>query len=85
MEDFLLAAWASGTRSGRDQMEARTKPEPDIQAVAISNLEADFKGLMEESADALNLTVPRTINMWNYLHEAWMAGKEAEPSARGSG
>jgi hypothetical protein len=74
MEDFLLEAWASGTRSGRDQMEARTKPKPDVRAVAIANLEADFKGLMEESADALNLTVPRTISMWNYLHEAWMAG-----------
>jgi hypothetical protein len=75
MEDFLILAWASGTRSGRDQMEARaTKPRPDVRAVVIANLEADFKSLMEESADALNLTVPRTINMWNYLHEAWMAG-----------
>lgn len=74
MEDFLIAAWVSGTRWGRDQTEARTKPKPDILAVAISNLEADFKSLMGESADALNFTLPHTINMWNYLHEAWMAG-----------
>jgi hypothetical protein len=75
MEDFLDLAWAAGTRSGRDQMEARaTQPKPDVKAVVISRLEADFKKLMEQSADALNLTVPRTITMWGYLHEAWMAG-----------
>lgn len=75
MEDFLNLAWFAGTRSGRDQMDARaTQPEPDVKAVAIGRLEADFKGLMEQSADALNLTVPRTITMWGYLQEAWMAG-----------
>jgi hypothetical protein len=75
MADFLTLAWFSGTRSGREQMQARaTEPDPDIQAVAIRNLESDFKGLMDQSAEILNLTVPRTINMWNYLHEAWMAG-----------
>jgi hypothetical protein len=75
MEDFLNLAWFSGTRSGRDQMQARaTEADPDIQAVAVSHLESDFKGLMDQSADTLNLTVPRTISMWNYLHDAWMAG-----------
>lgn len=75
MEDFLNLAWFSGTRSGRDQMQARaTEPNPDVQAVAVSHLESDFKGLMDQSADTLNLTVPRTISMWNYLHDAWMAG-----------
>jgi hypothetical protein len=29
---------------------------------------------MDESANSLNLTVSRTLEMWNYLHEAWMAG-----------
>jgi hypothetical protein len=75
MEDFLNLAWLSGTRSGRDQMNARaTEPNPDVQAVAVAHLESEFKSLMHESADALNLTVARTISMWNYLHEAWMAG-----------
>jgi hypothetical protein len=75
MEDYLNLAWFAGTRAGRDQMDARaTQKEPDVKAVAIGRLEADFKGLMEESADALNLTVPRTITMWGYLHAAWMAG-----------
>jgi hypothetical protein len=75
MEDFLNLAWFSGTRSGRDLMQARaTEPDPDLEAVAVAHLKSDFKGLMDQSAEALNLTVPRTINMWNYLHDAWMAG-----------
>jgi hypothetical protein len=75
MEDFLDLAWVAGTRSGRDQMDARaTQPKPDVKAIAVRRLEADFKALMEESADTLNLAVPRTITMWGYLHEAWMAG-----------
>ena len=85
MQDFLSLAWFSGTRSGRDQMNARaTEPEPDVEAVAGSHLESDFKGLMDQSANTLNLTVPHTINMWNYLHAAWMAGNrtcEAEMMA----
>lgn len=75
MEDFLNLAWFSGTRSGHAQMRARaTERDPDIGAVAIKRLESEFKLLMDESADMLNLTVPRTIDMWNYLHQAWMAG-----------
>jgi hypothetical protein len=85
MEDFLNLAWFSGTRSGRDRMNARaTQPNPDVEAVAVSHLKSDFKGLMDQSADALNLTVSRTIYMWNYLHDAWMAGNrtcEAEMMA----
>ncbi len=75
MEDFLALAWFAGISAGRDQMNARaTEANPDIEAVAVSHLESDFKGLMDQSADILNLTVPRTISMWNYLHSAWMAG-----------
>jgi len=85
MEDFLNLAWFSGTRSGRDQMNARaTQSDPNLEAVAITNLKSEFKGLMDESASALNLTIGRTIEMWNYLHEAWMAGNrtcEAEMMA----
>jgi hypothetical protein len=78
MEDFLTLAWFSGTRSGRDQMNARaTESNPNIEAVAISRLKSEFKSLMDESADLLNLTVPHTIDMWHYLHEAWMAGSRA--------
>ncbi len=75
MEDFLNLAWLSGTRSGHAQMRARaTEPQPDVKAVAVERLESEFKALMEESADRLNLSVPRTISMWGLLHQAWMAG-----------
>jgi hypothetical protein len=77
MEDFLTLAWFAGTRAGREQMNARaTEANPDIEAVAVAHLETEFKGLMDQSADILNLTVPRTVSMWNYLHTAWMAGNQ---------
>lgn len=85
MEDFLNLAWFSGIRSGRDQMNARaTERDPNLKAVAVANLKTEFKDLMDESAAALNLPIARTIEMWNYLHEAWMAGSrtcEAEMMA----
>ena len=85
MERFLDLAWFCGSRSGREQMQERgTESDPDLPAIAIRNLEADFKALMHASADALNLTVGETITMWHYLHEAWMAGNrtcEAEMMA----
>jgi hypothetical protein len=56
-------------------MEARAKERrPNIAAVAISHFEEDFKELMEESADTLNLSLASTISMWSFLHQAWMAG-----------
>jgi hypothetical protein len=75
MQGFLDLAWFSGSRSSRDHLEARaTQRPPGAGPLPIARLETEFKALMEESADALNLTVSRTIRMWNYLHEAWLAG-----------
>jgi hypothetical protein len=37
-------------------------------------LEANFKQLMHASADALNLTLPLTIQAWGILGRAWVAG-----------
>jgi len=75
MEDFLDLAWCAGLRAGKAQMEARaTERKPNIPAVAIKHFEADFKDLMEDSADTLNLSLPSTIGMWGFLHQAWMAG-----------
>jgi hypothetical protein len=75
IEDFLNLAWLSGTRSGQAQMEARaTQPNPDISALAVERFEADFKELMQQSADTLNLSLGRTIGMWDILHRAWLAG-----------
>lgn len=78
MEACLDSAWFSGMRAGHDQMEARaTQPNPDLRAVAVARLESEFKGLMEESAERLNLTLTETIGMWGLLHEAWMAGNRS--------
>jgi hypothetical protein len=75
MDDFLNLAWFAGVRAGQAQMNARaTERDPDVRAVAIAHFEADFKDLMERSADALNLSLQGTISMWGLLHQAWMAG-----------
>lgn len=78
MDESLDSAWFSGMRAGHDQMEARaTQPDPDLRAVAVVRLESEFKGLMEEAAERLNLTLTETISMWGLLHEAWMAGNRS--------
>ncbi len=75
MESFLNDAWFSGSRSGHAQMRARAlERRVDVRAVATERLEAEFKDLMEESANALNLSVPLTIGMWGFLEQAWFAG-----------
>jgi hypothetical protein len=75
MEEFLDLAWSAGIRSGQAQMEARaTQRKPNIPALAIKHFEADFRELMEDSASLLNLSLPKTIDMWGILHRAWMAG-----------
>jgi hypothetical protein len=76
MEDFLNLAWVSGSRSGYDQMEARaTQPDPDLTAIAHKRFESEFKALMEEAAERLELTVAETIGAWDLLQQAWVAGK----------
>ena len=76
MEDFLNLAWVSGSRSGYDQMEARaTQADPDLTAIAHKRFESEFKALMEEAAERLELTVPETIDAWELLQKAWLAGK----------
>jgi hypothetical protein len=78
LEASLDSAWLSGMRAGHDQMEAQaTQPDPDLRAVAVARLESEFKGLMEEAAEQLNLTLPETISMWGLLHQAWMAGNRS--------
>ncbi len=78
MEASLDSAWFSGLKAGHDQMEARaTQRKPDIRAVAVERLESEFKALMEEAADHLNLSLTETISMWGLLHQAWMAGNRS--------
>jgi hypothetical protein len=71
----LDSAWISGMRAGHDQIAAQaTQEEPDIRAVAVARLETEFKALMEEAAELLNLSLTETIGMWDLLHKAWIAG-----------
>ena len=78
MDESLGSAWISGMRTGHDQMEAQaTEPNPDLRAVAVARLESEFKGLMDEAAERLNLPLSETISMWGLLHQAWMAGNRS--------
>lgn len=78
MAAFLDAAWFSGLRAGLEQMRVRaTEPEPDIGAVAMERFESEFKLVMEQAAERLNLSLTETIGMWGVLHRAWMAGNRS--------
>jgi hypothetical protein len=78
MEAFLTEAWLYGTNAGHTQILRRSlRRERDVGQAGIEKVEAEFKALMEESADALNLTVDETIAMWSFLGQAWIAGTRA--------
>ncbi len=75
MEGFLEAAWFSGTRTGHTQMYERAlQGKHNIDPSRLAEIEAAFTGLMEESADTLNLSLPRTVHMWDIIGQAWIAG-----------
>lgn len=77
MEVFLNEAWFAGTRSGHAQMRERANQRRfDVGPVGVEEIEARFKALMEESADAMNLTVGLTVRMWGFLGKAWIAGTQ---------
>lgn len=77
IETFLNEAWVSGTRTGQAQVHARAvKRQQMVDPVELEPIEAEFKDLMEASAEALNLTVNLTISMWNLLSRAWIAGTQ---------
>jgi hypothetical protein len=85
MESYLEEAWFSGTRNGHAKLlnhAERCRRDPSLahpSKIALdpsqmSNIEGEFKILMESSAEALNLTALRTIQLWEYLSRAWIAG-----------
>ena len=48
-------------------------------------MQDEFQDLMERCAEALNTTVGATLQAWNYLGRAWIAGArfwEVEIAAR---
>lgn len=75
METFLTRAWFSGTHACHTQMMAQVRQRaPDVGRLDVEPLEADFKALMDESANTLNLTVTETVSMWELLGRACIAG-----------
>jgi hypothetical protein len=83
-EAFLEEAWLSGTRNGhakllnhalrrREQLSTESH-EPLVEPAQIEDIEAEFKAMMEASAEVLGLPMGRTMVLWNFLSRAWTAG-----------
>ena len=75
MEAFLDEAWFGGTYTGHAQvMGWAQKRGTEVPTPDMAPIEAEFKALMEASADALNLSVLATLHVWGILGRAWVAG-----------
>jgi hypothetical protein len=84
MESYLHDAWFFGIRTGHTVMVETKMGQTDATPV-ILGMQDEFQELMERCAEALNTTVGGTIQAWNYLGEAWIAGAkfwEIEIAAR---
>lgn len=84
MESYLHAAWFFGIRTGHTVM-VETKMGQSDPTPVILGMQDEFQELMERCAEALNTTIGSTIQAWNYLGEAWIAGArfwEVEIAAR---
>lgn len=84
MEAYLQDAWFFGVRTGHRVMVETKMGETDPTPV-IASMQGEFQQLMERLGDALNTTVGATIQAWNYLGRAWIAGAkfwEVEIAAR---
>jgi hypothetical protein len=84
VESYLHDAWFFGVRTGHAVMMetkmGRTDPKP-----VILGMQDEFQELMERLGEALNTTVGATIQAWDYLGRAWVAGArfwEVEIAAR---
>jgi len=73
MEEYLHDAWFFGIRTGHTVM-VETKMGQTDPAPVILDMQDEFQELMERCGEALNTTVSATIQAWNYLGEAWVAG-----------
>lgn len=78
LDDFLTIAWFSGTKTGGKQMAKRAEQKRmDVGPVRLEETEEEFRALMEDSADAFNLSVGRTLNLWQFLAKAWLRGAKS--------
>ena len=84
MEAYLDDAWFFGVRTGYVVMVETRMGQTDPRPV-ILGMEDEFQDLMESLGEALKTTVGATIQAWEYLGQAWMAGArfwEVEIAAR---
>ncbi len=84
METCLHDAWFFGIRTGHTVM-VETKMGLTDPAPVIVGMQDEFQDLMERCAESLNTTVGATIQAWDYLGQAWIAGArfwEVEIAAR---
>ncbi|HVD40762.1 MAG TPA: hypothetical protein VNC16_07150 [Solirubrobacterales bacterium] len=84
MESYLHDAWFFGVKTGHTVM-VETKMGQTDPGPVILGMQDEFQELMERCGEALNTTVGATIQAWNYLGEAWVAGTrfwEVEIAAR---
>jgi hypothetical protein len=84
MENYLHDAWFFGIRTGHAVMVETKMGQSDPKPV-ILGMQAEFQELMERCAEALDTSVGTTIQAWDYLGRAWVAGTrfwEVEIAAR---
>jgi hypothetical protein len=84
LDDYLHDAWFFGIRTGHAVMVETRMGQSDPTPV-ILGMQDEFQELMERCAEALNTSVGATIQAWNYLGRAWIAGArfwEVEIAAR---
>lgn len=84
MENYLHDAWFFGIRTGHNVMVETRMGQSDATPV-ILGMQDEFQELMERCGDALSTTVGATIQAWDYLGRAWIAGArfwEVEIAAR---
>lgn len=73
MESYLHDAWFFGIRTGHTVMVETKMGQTDPTPV-ILGMQDEFQDLMERCGESLNTTVGTTIQAWNYLGKAWIAG-----------
>lgn len=84
VESFLHDAWFFGLRIGHAVMVETKMGQTDPKPV-ILGMQDEFQDLMERLGEALDTTVGATIQAWDYLGRAWIAGArfwEVEIAAR---
>ncbi len=73
VESYLHDAWFFGVRTGHAVMVETRMGQTDPKPV-ILGMQDEFQELMEQLGEALNTTVGATIQAWDYLGRAWIAG-----------